>query len=358
MELLVADPAERRAGVGALPVAVEAVEQREDAVVPARRVLGVRCREPLDRSRAERPPEQMDDAEISHVAPTRGTTTAERGDTSCWICGTVAAPHPRYPGSGLHRCPACGFGFLPESSAEDAREFYSARYFEDYSPQGGYDERVEYRRHDAAVRADLVASVVPPPAGLLEIGCASGYFLEEAVRRGYDAEGIEPSSEQAADARRRAEVPVFAGTIAAASLPDGTLDLACGWHVLEHVVRPVEALSALRSALKPGGALVIEVPNAESMAAKHLGHKWLHLDLPHHVCQFGPQSLRLALAEAGFGSVTTSTVSGWTYALPSARRTPKLVAAQAHYLAMVRTPLHRAHASRHELLRAIARVPS
>jgi SAM-dependent methyltransferase len=297
----------------------------------------------------------MDDAELTHV-PAPGTTTPPAGDEACWVCGTTAASDPRYPGSGLVRCPACGFGFLAGSTADATRALYGDQYFEDYSPQGAYDELVEHRRHDAEVRAELLRAAVPPPARLLELGCASGHFLAAAVARGYAAEGIEPGADQAAAARERAGVPVFAGTLADAALEEGAFDVVCGWHVLEHIPQPVDALRDLRRALRPGGALLLEVPNAESLAARHAGRRWLHLDLPHHVAQFGPRSLRAALQAAGFADVRTRTVSGWTYAPANVGSTPRRIAARLRDLAIVRTPLDRGHPSRHELLRAAARA--
>lgn len=237
------------------------------------------------------------------------------------------------------------------------RAFYGDRYFAEYSPSGGYEETADHRVHDAAVRGELLSARTAPGA-LLEVGCASGYFLAEAQRRGYDCRGIEPSGSEAARARERTGVPVFAGVVEDADLADASVDVVCAWHVLEHIVRPVDTLRRLRGALRPGGTLLLEVPNADSRAARHHSERWLHLDLPHHVCQFTPGSLGAALADAGFADVELETVSGWTYALPAVRRTPRGVAAQAKDLAILRLPLGRPDASRHELLRAVARVPA
>ena len=49
-------------------------------------------------------------------------------------------------------------------------------------------------------------------------------------------------------------------------------------HVLEHCQEPSQALEHAGRVLKPGGSLVVEVPNAESRGSKYFGTSWFHAD--------------------------------------------------------------------------------
>lgn len=72
------------------------------------------------------------------------------------------------------------------------------------------------------------------------------------------------------------------------------------WHVLEHLHKPDVYLKEIRSLLKKGGKLIIEVPNIASPVAKIFKENWFELDVPHHLYQFTLESLRLLLGKNGF----------------------------------------------------------
>jgi SAM-dependent methyltransferase len=90
-------------------------------------------------------------------------------------------------------------------------------------------------------------------------------------------------------------------TLAEAKKSLGTFDVITMWHVLEHVMNPVEVLAELRSLLKPDGVLVVSVPNFASWQSEVFKGGWFHLDPPRHVLQFEPDTLADCLRRAGFG---------------------------------------------------------
>ncbi len=87
-----------------------------------------------------------------------------------------------------------------------------------------------------------------PDGLLLEVGCATGEFVEEATAVGYEAIGVEPSK-WAADTARRSGAEVFCGTLAdwRAEYDSFTVDAVAMFHVLEHLDDPVEVLRECRS---------------------------------------------------------------------------------------------------------------
>src|SRR5208337_4886157 len=85
-----------------------------------------------------------------------------------------------------------------------------------------------------------------------------------------------------------------------AIFPEKYFDLVTLWHVLEHMPEPLAALQQVYRLLKPGGRIVIEVPNLASVEAHWLGRHWYHLDVPFHFWHFTPRSLRTMALKAGF----------------------------------------------------------
>ena len=78
------------------------------------------------------------------------------------------------------------------------------------------------------------------------------------------------------------------------------LDLVVMFHVLEHLSDPLTALTAVARRVKPGGTLILGVPNIASWQARFAGPFWMHLEVPRHLCHFSPESIERALGASGF----------------------------------------------------------
>lgn len=269
----------------------------------------------------------------------------------CRACGSPAAPDPSYPGAGLYRCASCGLLFAPGGP----RASYDSDYFERYPGGEAYEADEPQRRYEARLRVELVRRHADG-GRLLEIGSAAGFFLDEARRAGFEPVGIEPAREVAEAASRRFGLPVTAALVEDAPLEERAFDVACGWHALEHIPEPAPALERLRGSLRPGGLLVLEVPNAGSVTARRQGMSWFHLDLDHHVAHYAPRSLRALLERAGFAVLATESFPALGYLRPARALHPRSLVAQAKELARVRALPRRPHPWKHELLRAVARA--
>ena len=92
--------------------------------------------------------------------------------------------------------------------------------------------------------------------------------------------------------------------LAAAGYPSSYFDQVLIWHVLEHLEQPRETLEEVRRILRPGGRLVVAVPNLASRQAAWSGAAWFHLDLPRHLYHFPLAALRRLLDETGFEPVS------------------------------------------------------
>lgn len=223
--------------------------------------------------------------------------------TACPVCGP-SATQPAFPDAvgpakdhPLVLCQTCGLAFLatlPED--DDVADAHSTFYGQ---PTRRFIAPIELGVHlFRRSRMRLAERFLPETDGkVLDVGCGRGAFLQLLQQRGHDVRGTEYSAESAANALPGIQVDV--GDLTTGLYADESFDLISIWHVLEHVRRPDEAIAACAAALKPGGALMIAVPNFDSIQARFGGEDWFHLDLPRHVYQFSPSNLQLLLEHHG-----------------------------------------------------------
>jgi 2-polyprenyl-3-methyl-5-hydroxy-6-metoxy-1,4-benzoquinol methylase len=128
---------------------------------------------------------------------------------------------------------------------------------------------------------------------LLEIGCARGDFLSVA-RDAFDARGVEPNPDLAAAASRVA--PVHPDVIE--RTPWSGFNVIASFHVIEHVNSPRSFIEAAAQRLNPGGLLVIETPNIDSLPFRLLKTKWRQF-IPEHYYFFTPKTMNKLLSDHG-----------------------------------------------------------
>jgi SAM-dependent methyltransferase len=152
-------------------------------------------------------------------------------------------------------------------------------------------------------RAALVFGPGPLPTALrggraLDVGCGSGTWLLKMRILGWEVEGVE-LSEAACAAARSAGLHVHQGQLADAGLPAASFDVVRIWHTLEHVPDPALVLREAARLLRPGGLLLVGVPNAGGWLARAFGSYWFDLDVPRHLWHFTERDLRRLVEDAG-----------------------------------------------------------
>jgi len=151
-----------------------------------------------------------------------------------------------------------------------------------------------------------------PPGRLLDIGCGTGDFLQQARKREWDVSGVEMSANACRIAAERLGGGIYKGDLVEIELPPEWFDAVTLWHVFEHITSPNELLQAISRVLKPGGILIIEVPNIRNPVYGFLGRYYLHLDLPRHVYFYDPDTLLAMVEKHGFCMAGEDTPS-WHY---------------------------------------------
>jgi SAM-dependent methyltransferase len=194
------------------------------------------------------------------------------------------------------RCRACGFGFRQvRSNSGEMAELYRKM------DVGVYESEAAGRSATASRHMRILSRFAGEPAGrLLDVGCASGLFLREASRAGWSVAGVEPSETLYARAKAMlgANTELHCCILEQANFASESFYAITLWDVLEHVPEPVEFVKTCAALLKPGGKLILNVPDLESREARLLGKRWPLL-LAEHLNYFTRGSLRVCGEKAG-----------------------------------------------------------
>ncbi len=136
----------------------------------------------------------------------------------------------------------------------------------------------------------------------LDIGCGMGFTVLAMRELGYSAvEGVDVDPGQIEASRRLgANGTLIADTAAYLRDRPAAYQLVTMFDVLEHVpvADQIDTLRAVYAALRPGGRLIVQVPNATFIMAP----RWRYIDYTHYA-SFTDHSLNYVLRNAGFGKV-------------------------------------------------------
>jgi SAM-dependent methyltransferase len=225
-----------------------------------------------------------------------------RPPATCPACGAllrgwrlVAAGEPGGAPVPLLRCIACGTAVTAAPAPVAAHDSGAYATDEPRLARAAAPVLAAFDRR----RLALLRDTVPPPARLLDAGAGRGRFVAAARAAGYDAEGLEPSRRGVRAARERHGILLLDGAIDTADLQPRSFDAVTLWHVLEHLDDPGAALERLTGWLRPGGVLLVGVPNRASLQARLTGGRWFHLDAPRHRTHFTAHGLELLLRGHG-----------------------------------------------------------
>ncbi|HZV17284.1 MAG TPA: class I SAM-dependent methyltransferase [Sphingobium sp.] len=199
----------------------------------------------------------------------------------------------------IFNCENCGHGFMnPQPSWEELQPYYNPAY-EPYQEDHGFQE-IDREVEEARQTGELRHIKITRNMRLLDIGCGGGAFLRRAQALGAQVQGVEPSDHGYATAVKSG-VPVYHGQTEGflEAYPDRKFDVVTSNHVIEHHPAPVDLLKSMAKALADGGYIWFAVPNAGCLSSRRLDWRWHSSDLPFHLMQFTPQSVRETLELAG-----------------------------------------------------------
>jgi SAM-dependent methyltransferase len=167
--------------------------------------------------------------------------------------------HRDFPASSILHCPACAFWFGdPVPSKTELGEYYRTTYARrrTWSDSPEYLALMERR---AVAQREFIGPELAGVGSALDVGCGVGALVAELARSGIDVVGYDSDESVIRTGRARWQANIHTGHLTGQE--DGRqFDLLCLSHVVEHLRAPVEDLKALAARVRPGGWLMIEVP--------------------------------------------------------------------------------------------------
>jgi SAM-dependent methyltransferase len=253
---------------------------------------------------------------------------------NCASCGEGAPKSLVYQGKDgidYYVCGTCSLMFAsPRFTEESMLGIYENEGFADMTPfrDWSYERWKESADRTYVTTTEKVALAkrfMPEGSRVLDVGCAMGLFVLEAGRRGFKAEGIEPSAMLCDVALNSLKVKVENCLIENFN-PACRFDGIVLWDVLEHLYDPVRVLGRCSDLLCDGGHLFLQVPHSKGLSnmlktflcragLKKSGFK--HFGFPWHVYSFDRKSLSVMLGKAGFQAVR---FEAWSHLKKEGRR--------------------------------------
>lgn len=205
-------------------------------------------------------------------------------------------------------CEQCGFKHItPIPTVEELEVVYKHDYYSREKPLylQRHQEDLEWWNLVYDERYEVLEQALPlDRRRILDVGSGPGYFLARGKERGWDVTGIEPSS-QAVVHSRKLGVKVLDGFLSDENADElGQFDAIHASEMLEHLPDPKTMLRIMHDLLKPGGIMVLSVPNdfnplQFAACESELLEQWW-VAPPHHINYFDYTSLSTLLSETEF----------------------------------------------------------
>lgn len=225
----------------------------------------------------------------------------------CPACGPSAGgagPVRELPlGFATVTCAGCGVEWQwPRRAPHELAGEYGREYYDSWGI-GEAEEAVRRMKLRTFDRLLVEIERQVAPGRLLDVGCATGFLLEAARRRGWEAFGVELSEYASRVARERfGSERVVHGRLEEAGFEAGSFRALTMTDLIEHVADPLGTLRDAHRLLEAGGVLALTTPMVGSCSHRCMGRRWTHYK-SEHLQYYRPQAIRGQLEAAGFRSV-------------------------------------------------------
>jgi len=230
---------------------------------------------------------------------------ARAESTDCELCGSRSARElytatDRLRNSDIRFsvsiCDGCGvLRTLPAMSSEELSKYYPCDYWGDSA-----EPSLAWIKSSQKEKTAFLEQCRLSDGKILDVGCGTGLFLRALEGEAWDRFGIETGAEAA---RRAAQIlgdqRIFSAELIEARLESAAFDVITFWSALEHTNQPRSQVLEARRIIKPGGTIIVQVPNSASYQARIFKEDWFALDVPRHRYHFDLESLKRLLSDAG-----------------------------------------------------------
>ena len=240
------------------------------------------------------------EADMVDRAPAAALLPKHLEEVTCNLCGGCDEAQLFVKESlRIVRCRQCGLVYvnprLPQSEiAQQYNEsYYTAGSYPDYlGERAGYEQTFERR----LVEIERLV----PPSRILDVGCAFGFFLNVAEKRGWEAHGIDLSPVGCRYATEQLGLRATCCTLDQAGFPSGFFDVVIMNDTFEHLADPTYDLRQAWQVLRPGGFLFLVTQDSSRLIVRLLGRRWAQYKPREHLYYFAARTLRGILEKTGF----------------------------------------------------------
>jgi SAM-dependent methyltransferase len=220
----------------------------------------------------------------------------------CPVCG--AGGREINQNFSLILCGNCGVSWTLINEDLDAEALYEDEVYAVVDNRKSIFEKIIFREANKVISTIKTLVKSNNPIQCLDFGSGKGQFLHQAQAAGWKVQGVETAKERAHFAREKYGLTVQTAFYSSGAIGHGNFDVLTLFHVLEHLPDPLGLLSTLcESNLRPGGILVVEVPNLNSWQYSIAGDNWMHLDIPKHLSHWNEELLTEKVEALGFEKV-------------------------------------------------------
>lgn len=191
-------------------------------------------------------------------------------------------------------------GFLethPQPKEQDLGRYYES---EDYISHTDANKGAlsflyqSVKKYALRKKVALIKKQAGRVGSLLDVGAGTGDFLKAAKRKNWSVTGVEVNKNARAISQEKGiylyeEIEEVLGN---------QYDVVTLWHVLEHLPNLEQQVARLATLVKPGGVLIVAVPNYNSLDAKYYKNFWAAFDVPRHLWHFSSASMRSLFSSA------------------------------------------------------------
>lgn len=169
----------------------------------------------------------------------------------------------KFSNTSIVRCKYCGFYYIDPMPIDGIDILYNNQYFSDTYTIWWLKTRIEV---NLKMRFSVIEKYIKSPRPrFLEVGCGSGYGLQEAKRRNWQIYGQDITDVFAKRIKNGLNIEIHIGKLEQADFSSNFFDVVYLDSVIEHVPQPVVMLNEIKRILKPNGVAYIVTPNADAL---------------------------------------------------------------------------------------------
>jgi 2-polyprenyl-3-methyl-5-hydroxy-6-metoxy-1,4-benzoquinol methylase len=202
----------------------------------------------------------------------------------------------------LTKCLECGLLYtIPQPDVKSLASYYDSEEYTSHNTSKWSLKNLLYmqaRKFALSQKSGMIEKHISK-GKILDIGSGTGEFLNHCRKKGWDVYGIEPNSNAREKVFTSHGLKLFKN-VEVLEAEKESMDVITMWHVLEHLEEPAKQFRINYRLLRPGGVLVVALPNYESWDAYYYGKFWAAYDVPRHLFHFSQKSLSQLAERSGF----------------------------------------------------------